>query len=132
MDETDLVGILKVLVNSKRACARLQHAVEPELGAAAVTMLRRGELEGSIGDRIHDLFYEKFHCDNGEVKEVWLGTTYDPYDEDNPETNFRVTIREYCGVFVVQTVEYDDVYFLSKKAALSYIMNNGVAVRKGR
>jgi hypothetical protein len=91
-------------------------------------MIRRGELTGNVGDNVNDFFLDEIA---NEAEVVWSGTIYDPEDEDNPDTNYPVGIRGYCGVFFVWALDYDDSgYFLSREDALQYVTGNWDNVRE--
>jgi len=125
---TELNGVLKILGSNSHACQKLLESFGPLDGASAIEMIRRGELIGGIGDSVFDFFSDEIE---NEAEEVWSATLYDPKDEDNPDTNFPVVIREYCGVFFVWALEYDNTgYFLSSEDALEYVMSNWDNVRK--
>jgi hypothetical protein len=125
---TDLIGVLKRLGNSKQACDRILEALGAVDGASAVEMIRHGELVGDVGDSVHDFFLDEIE---NEAEDVWSGTLYDPEDEDNPDTNYPVGIREYCGVFFVWALECDNAgYFLSREDALQYVIGNWDNVRE--
>ena len=125
---TDLVGVLKRLSKCKRACDRVLETFGPVNGASAVEMMRRGELVGDVGDAVHDFFGDEIE---NEAEDVWSGTLYDPDDEDDPNTNYPVGIREYCGVFFVWALEVDNAgYFLAREEALRYVTFNWDNVRE--
>ena len=125
---TDLNGILKRLSNSEYVCDRLLEALGPVDGASALEMIRRGKLIGNVGDGLHDFFLDEIE---NEAEDVWSGTLYDPDDEDNPDKNYPVIIREYCGVFFVWALEYGNAgYFLTRDGALQYVKGNWENVRE--
>ena len=125
---TDLDGVLKRLGSNPHACARLLETLGPINGASAVDMIRLGELTGDVSDSVHEFFSDEIQ---NEAEDVWSGTIYDPDDEDNPDTIFPLGIREYCGVFFVWALEYDNQgYFVSREDALQFLMGNWANVRE--
>ena len=125
---TELSGVLTTLAESEKACACLRDFLEPEFQEAAIEMLKRGRLDGTLGDRIHD--YLTLAIGNDAV-DVWSGRTFDPDDEENTDAVFPIGIREYCGVFFVWSPECENAgYFLSKEDALQFLEINWENVRK--
>ena len=117
---TDLTGVLKQLGSNRHACARLLEILGPIDGVSAVEMINLSELTGDLGDSVHDFFSDEIE---NEAEDVWSGTLYDPVDEENVDTHFPIGISEYCGVFFVGALEYDNAgYFLSRKDAMQYVM----------
>ena len=117
---TDLTGILKQLGINRHACARLLESLGPIDGASAVEMINLSELAGDVGDSVHDFFSDEIE---NEAETIWSGTVCDPDDQENSDTNFPIGVSEYCGVFFVWALEYDNAgYFLSQKDAMQYIM----------
>jgi hypothetical protein len=117
---TDLTGILKQLGSNRHACARLLESLGPIDGASAVEMINLSELAGDVGDSVHDFFSDEIE---NEAETIWSGTVCDPDDQENSDTNFPIGVSEYCGVFFVWALEYDNAgYFLSQKDAMQYIM----------
>ena len=118
---TDLSGeVLKRLGSNRHACARLLEILGPIDGVSAVEMIKFGELAGDVGDRVHDFFSDEI---DNEAETIWSGTACDPDDQENSDTNFPIGVSEYCGVFFVWALEYDNAgYFLSQKDAMQYIM----------
>ena len=121
LDATDLSGeILKRLGSNRHACARLLESLGPIDGVSAVEMIKLGKLTGDVGGCAHDFFSDEIE---NEAEDVWSGTLYDPVDEENVDTHFPIGISEYCGVFFVWALEYDNAgYFLSQKDAMQYLM----------
>ena len=125
---TDLYGILKRLSDSVRVRDRLLETLGPVDSVSALEMISRGELIGTAGDSVYDFLLEEIE-DKAEY--VWSGIIFSINDEDNPDTNYPVGIREYCGVFFVCALEYDNVgYFLTRENALNYITCNWENVRE--
>ena len=117
---TDLTGILKQLGSNRHACARLLESLGPIDGASAVEMINLSELAGDVGDSVHDFFSDEIE---NEAETIWSGTVCDPDDQENSDTNFPIGVSEYCGVFFVWALEYDNAgYFLSQKDAMQYLM----------
>ena len=118
---TDLSGeVLKRLGSNRHACARLLESLGPIDGVSAVEMINLGELAGDVGDSVYDFFLDEIE---NEAETIWSGTVCDPDDQENPDTNFPIGVSEYCGVFFVWALEYDNAgYFLSQKDAMQYLM----------
>ena len=117
---TDLTGVLKQLGSNGHACARLLESLGPIDGVSAVEMINLGELAGNVGDSVYDFFLDEIE---NEAETIWSGTVCDPNDQENPDTNFSIGISEYCRVFFVWALEYDNAgYFLSQKDAMQYLM----------
>ena len=89
-------------------------------GVSAVEMINLSELAGDVGDSVYDFFLDEIE---NEAETIWSGTVCDPDDQENPDTNFPIGVSEYCGVFFVWALEYDNAgYFLSQKDAMQYLM----------
>jgi len=117
---TDLSGVLKKLGSNRHACARLLESLGPIDGVSAVEMSKLGKLTGDVGDCAHDFFSDEIE---NEAETIWSGTVCDPDDQENSDTNFPIGVSEYCGVFFVWALEYDNAgYFLSQKDAMQYLM----------
>ena len=117
---TDLSGVLKKLGSNRHACARLLESLGPTDGVSAVEMIKLGKLTGDVGDCAHDFFSDEIE---NEAETIWSGTVCDPDDQENSDTNFPIGVSEYCGVFFVWALEYDNAgYFLSQKDAMQYLM----------
>ena len=117
---TDLTGVLKKLGSNRHACARLLESLGPIDGVSAVEMSKLGKLTGDVGDCAHDFFSDEIE---NEAETIWSGTVCDPDDQENSDTNFPIGVSEYCGVFFVWALEYDNAgYFLSQKDAMQYLM----------
>ena len=117
---TDLTGVLKRLGSNRHACARLLESLGPIDGVSAVEMSKLGKLTGDVGDCAHDFFSDEIE---NEAETIWSGTVCDPDDQENSDTNFPIGVSEYCGVFFVWALEYDNAgYFLSQKDAMQYLM----------
>ncbi|RLK51353.1 hypothetical protein DFR31_1289 [Alkalispirillum mobile] len=123
----ELTGVLERLSTSSHACERLLSALGPANGPLAVNMIRCGELVGEVGDGVHDFFVDEIE---NEAEDVWAGMIL-AGEEDNPETNYPVLIKEYCGVFFVSALEHESAgYFLSLEDALGYVECNWDRVRE--
>ena len=117
---TDLSGVLKKLGSNRHACARLLESLGSIDGVSAVEMINLGELAGDVGHSAHDFFLDEIE---NEAEDVWSGTLYDPDDQENVDTHLPIGISEYCGVFFVWALEYENAgYFLSRKDAMQYVM----------
>ena len=126
---TDFNGVVTQLSKSECALSRLSDALGPIDGPIAIEMMCRGELVGGVGDTTYDFFLDDIE---NEAEIVWSGTTYDQDDEDNPDSRYPVGISEYCGVFFVWALEYENAgYFLSREDALQYVEGNWDNVREG-
>jgi hypothetical protein len=102
----------KVLVKSRA----VQSLVKKSVGAArfqeALILMKAGNLEGDLGNKIHDLLSDSIST---EAQEVWSGLIRLPHDD------YLVQVNEFHGVFCVWTTEYDPVgYFLDQDSAVSY------------
>ena len=110
----------KFIGSNRHACARLLESLGPIDGVSAVEMIKLGTLTGDVGDCAHDFFSDEIE---NEAETIWSGTVCDPDDQENSDTNFPIGVSEYCGVFFVWALEYDNAgYFLSQKDAMQYLM----------
>ncbi len=120
--ELSSIQVLTTLGQSRNACDALSRAIGADQSESAIQMLQSGALTGELGLDIH-IFFEDEIVEAS--KTVWEGVTFDPDDEDNPDTNYPVRIQEYEGVFYVWALEFDDVgYFLSLEDAKSEVFGN--------
>ena len=122
-----LLDVVATLASSEYACNQLEEYIGGERGKSAVAMMHHGLLSGGLGGEIYDFFMDEI---KNEAKYVWEGVLYNPNDEDNPDSNYPVMIRDYEGVFFVSALEFDDAgYFLSFEEAEDYVFTNFVYVK---
>ena len=102
----------KVLVKSRAVRARIKRAVGQEKFEEALTMMRAGNLEGDLGEEIHELLTDVI---GNEFKNVWLGVIHRSHED------YAMGVREYHGVYVAWALEFSPVgYFLDKDSAIRY------------
>lgn len=118
----ELETALRGLVKSKRACARLRMSLGLKLSTLAIKTLADNTLEGDLRDAVYSFFKDEIF---NESHPVWNGLLIDPNDEDNPDSQFPISIREYEGVFYVWAPEYGPRgYFLKRSDAEMFISCN--------
>ena len=110
-----LEGTLSTLAQSKKVQERLSDEWDTEKLESILEMMRTGELEGALGDEIHDFFVDEIE---NEGQEAWRGLL-------RGEDSCPVDIMKYEGVYFVRALEMDSVgYFLDIKDAQSYVTFN--------
>lgn len=87
-----------------------------EVGTLVIALMRTGNLEGDLGDRVHGFLIDGIR---NEAKMVWDG------EIPGSEFTFPVNVNSYGGVVFAWAMVYDPVgYALSRGDAVSYIKFN--------
>jgi hypothetical protein len=115
-DCVDLDDACKMLVKSRAVQALIKKTVGEKTLQEALRQMRDGNLDDDLGADIHNLLIDTIR---NEAEEVWSGVIHQPHDD------YPIQVNGYHGVYWVWAMEYDPVgYFLDKKSAISYAMEN--------